>query len=621
MGKSPFQARPRHGCMNRFSDMGLATKLTIVVYSSFVIIFLFLTALMILSSQKNNEDEMRRQGQSFLQNGMSLLLEEMQYINGIAESIGLAKDIQTMMNNNNSGTDLPVLSDTLSVVQKQRYVVSIVVYNRSGYVLDYFSIDGSSGPVAQSVENPLHPLFKLMNENKAYEWQYLPCNSHSFMLNDNSPKLCLWRRVLSTKTMDVIGSVAVCIDVRKLIDAGPRPGSAYQSIIIINDKNEEVFNKTGLSLDPSIIANLNSLNYSTYSGADSIQIGNTLYLVFSARVANTSFRLLHLVPNKISWVISGLNVYIISAVALFIMLLLPLYNYLSKSITKPLKKLILSMDSFSQGHSTQQVRFHHQDEVGILGCVFDSMLSENKKLINSNYILKLKEKEAALESLQSQMKPHFLYNVLNSIQWLALKSHNNEVADLIYSLGKMFQLSMNAKTGMTSIGQEIDMIQNYLKLQKKCRQRHFDYTVSIAEKADEVSIPRFCIQPIVENSIVHGVENCYRKVLISIRVFFSDDKQSLTIVVSDNGPGISPELLRFLPDHLSDAGLDKSKDSNRLAIKNIYERLVLLYENHFDFNITSVPYVKTTTSITIPSNFNNNINLERLNNNVQDSPN
>src|SRR5690606_16582706 len=122
----------------------------------------------------------------------SLLLEEMQYIKGIGEYISLTKDIQQEIHDSNRGIKPLTQSDTLSVVQKQRFVVSVVTYNLRGQVVDYFALDSSSGPVAQPVDDPGHPIYNIINENKAYVWQYIPDKSQSFMLRDYSPKLCIW---------------------------------------------------------------------------------------------------------------------------------------------------------------------------------------------------------------------------------------------------------------------------------------------------------------------------------------------------------------------------------------------------------------------------------------------
>lgn len=583
---------------DRFSNLSIATKLMIVIYSGIFAIFLFLAALMIFLSYKSNIADQKRQGQEFLNSGRNIIREEMQYISGIADYLVLASDIQLMMIDSNNDRPPAISSETLAAVSSQKYAVSIIAYDRTGRVVDYSSIDGSSDPLDQPVDQPLHPLNRLMSEGKTFEWQYIGTDNGSFMKQDFSPKLCLWQRVQSSKDRSIIGAIAISVDVRKLLDVGPHLGPAYQSIVIINEKDEEVFNKTGLSLDKDIIAMLNTLNPLI---DNQVSIGNAQYWAFLSRVANTDLKLLYLVPSwGIQQDISAFAVYTIVAMALFMLLLIPLFLFITKSVTKPLKKLTESMVNFSQGDFASHVDFHYSDEVGHLGKVFNAMVSENKRLIDSNYVLKLKEREAELAALQSQMNPHFLYNVVNSIQWLAVKNQDKEVADLVYSLGRIFRFSLGVKQKMSTVRQEVELLYNYLKLQKQCYGNRFEYAVNIENGVGEIYIPRLSIQPLVENSILHGVEDSSEKVTISVNVYLSEDGKMIHLEVADNGPGIAPEILVLLPDRYQLTDLDKKSSGNRFALKNISDRLKITYNDQYSFTLASIPYEKTIIKIVVP---------------------
>lgn len=587
--------------IQRFSNLSLATKLMLVICSGIFAIFIFLSALMLLLSHKNNIADQKRQGDEFLKSGLNIVREEMQYISGIADYMGLAQDIQTMITNSNHGKSEITESDTLAAVSSLKYAVSIIVYDKNGQVLDYSSIDGSSGPLDQTISDPLHPLSSIMSEKKSFVWQYIPANEGSFMARDFSPKLCLWKRVQSSKDRKTIGAVAVSVDVRKLLDIGPQLGPVYSSIIIVNEENEEVFNRTSISLDNDTISRLNNLG--SASGAQ-VTIANNNYWSFSARIANTDLRLFYLLPFlDFRWDISSFAVYTIVAMALFMSLLIPLFLFISKSITKPLNKLTISMENFAHGDFASRVNFHHHDEVGRLGDVFNSMVEENQRLINSNYVLKLKEKEAELATLHSQINPHFLYNVVNSIQWLAMKNHDQEVAGLIYSFGRIFQSILGTKQKMSTVRQEVELLHNYLKLQKQCYGNHFDYKISVENGVGEIYIPKLSLQPLVENSIVHGVHGAQsrqEKIKIRVNIYLSPDGKMINLEVFDNGPGIKPEILALLPDRLPSPGLGEKSQGNRLAMKNISERLKHTYNGQHTFTIESIPYEKTLVKIVIP---------------------
>ncbi len=602
MPSSPFGIyKTKINALQRFSNLSLATKLMLVICSGIFAIFIFLSALMLFLSQKNNIADQKRQGEEFLKSGLNIVREEMQYISGIADYLGLAQDIQTMITNSNLGKSASTESNTLAAVSSLKYAVSIIVYNRNGQVINYSSIDGSCGPLDQAVTDPFHPLSSIMSEEKGFVWQYIPANEGSFMERDFSPKLCLWKRVQNSKDKKTIGAVAISVDVRKLLDIGPHLGPAYGSIIIVNEKNEEVFNKTKISLDNDTISRLNSLGSAT---GTQVTINNNHYWSFSARVANTDLRLFYLLPLwEFGWDISSFAVYTIVAMALFLSLLIPLFLFITKSIVKPLNKLTISMENFAHGDFASRVNFRHHDEVGRLGNVFNSMVEENQTLINSNYVLKLKEKEAELAALQSQINPHFLYNVVNSLQWLAMKNHDQEVADLIYSLGRIFRFSLGTKQKMSTVRQEVELLYNYLKLQKQCYGNHFEYKISVENGVGEIYIPRLSLQPLVENSIAHGVhgaESRQEKIEIRVNVYLSSDGEMINLEVFDNGPGIKPEILVLLPDKLPPPAAGEKSQGNRLAMKNISDRLKHTYNGQYSFTIESIPYEKTLMKIVIP---------------------
>lgn len=437
-----------------------------------------------------------------------------------------------------------------------------------------------------------------MEQEKTFAWQYIGDGDNAFMEQDNSPKLTLWQSVRNSKDRNTIGALAISVDVRKLLAAGPRLGPAYRSMILLNEKNEEVFNRTGIPLGRDDIAMLNDLSPTV---DHRVLIGGVEYWAFISRVANTNLKLVYLLARRgIPWDINSFAVFTIVAVGLFTLLLYPLFLFITKSVIKPLKKLMMAMEGFSRGDSTSRVDFRYSDEVGRLGKVFNAMVRENQRLISSNYVLKLKEKEAELAYLQSQINPHFLNNVINSIQWLAVKNGDDEVADLILTLGKMFRSSLGHKRKKSTVRQEIELLNNYLKLQKQCFGSRFDYSISIQDGVGEMNIPRLSIQPLVENSILHGVEKSFSKVCILVHVYLSADEKMIHIEVSDDGPGIAPEILALLPDTYQSADADGGSRGNKLALKNISDRLKIRYDDQYSFVIESTPYVETIVKITIP---------------------
>ena len=219
------------------------------------------------------------------------------------------------------------------------------------------------------------------------------------------------------------------------------------------------------------------------------------------------------------------------------------------------------------------------------------MVLDNERLRISEYELRLKNKDAELALMQTQINPHFLYNMLNAIQWQALKSGNKEIADIAYSMAQVFRISLNRGKGMISVRQEKDLLSYYLSLQKYRLGKKINSDIYFQEGILDCQIPKLILQPLAENSIVHGMaKSASLDLVISVSASLSEDGQHLHFVVVDNGCGIPTQVLQYLPDRTIPPSVDDDKNvqhSSRFAIKNIYERLQLIYGDGFTFRISS----------------------------------
>lgn len=190
---------------------------------------------------------------------------------------------------------------------------------------------------------------------------------------------------------------------------------------------------------------------------------------------------------------------------------------LSNMITKPLMKLSRSMRKLQTGDFTQRVHFTGQDEIGELGAGYNAMVRRVKALIDDVYATQLKQKEAELKTLQAQISPHFLYNTLNTISWSAEKKGEKDIADMVYSLAQVFRLSLNDGKDFFSIEREMELVRNYLFLQKSRFMNRFDFSIEIDEEVRSAMIPKLIVQPLAENAIIHGIEPLDGNGFITIR--------------------------------------------------------------------------------------------------------
>ena len=267
---------------------------------------------------------------------------------------------------------------------------------------------------------------------------------------------------------------------------------------------------------------------------------------------------------------------------------------IAKIITNPVKTLILSMKQLQRGDFTQRVNFSGNDEIGQLGYWYDTMVKRVKTLIDDVYTSHLKQKEAELKTLQSQINPHFLYNTLNMISWTAMQKNERDIAEMVHSLSQVFRLSLNNGQDNVTLLQEVELIENYLFLQKKRFTTRFHFSIHLDEDIRHIQVPKLLLQPLVENAIIHAIEPLEGSGMITVSCY--TDGEWIVLEVVDNGKGMPPERVNQI---LSNAkSVTSSTEHSGLALSNIRERLNLYFERT-EFQVESTLGLGTRIQIRI----------------------
>lgn len=263
-------------------------------------------------------------------------------------------------------------------------------------------------------------------------------------------------------------------------------------------------------------------------------------------------------------------------------------------ITSPITKMVQLMKRAQNGDL--QVRFNakYNDEIGVLGKSFNNMLQGIQNLmdqVNEERQLKV---EAELRALQAQINPHFLYNTLDSIYWTARFGDSNDAAEMAASLADLFRLSLNKGSDITTVEKEIEHVKSYLKIEKLRFGEKFDYEIKADESLLSLPMPKLILQPLVENSILHGLYEKDEKGYIHVSVY--KDDVNLILAVTDNGIGMDVEEL--------ERGLFEVKvhdrKSNGYALSNVYKRIKMRYGDTGRMEFFSQPNVDTTVRVIIP---------------------
>jgi sensor histidine kinase YesM len=259
----------------------------------------------------------------------------------------------------------------------------------------------------------------------------------------------------------------------------------------------------------------------------------------------------------------------------------------------PLRRLRKAMRKVGEGEWSSRVPEETSDEIGQIASEFNLMVEQIRVLINK---LQHEEREKAklyYESLLAQINPHFLFNTISSIKWTAVISQAHHVAGLLTSLGKILEMSTSRIEDLIMLEQEIDYVEHYMNLQYARFGKRVKLTVDVPESLMEAIIPKFIIQTLVENAIIHGFEQHGRRGDITIRAHAEGTR--LFIFVEDNGLGVSPE-------RLLDIAADKSENRriSGLGIRNVKDRLKWIYGQRFGVMFASEEMKSTIVRIVLP---------------------
>ena len=236
-----------------------------------------------------------------------------------------------------------------------------------------------------------------------------------------------------------------------------------------------------------------------------------------------------------------------------------------------------------------------EDELAQIGLSFNTMCSNLDEYIKKVYLLEIRQKKAELTALQSQVNPHFLYNTLEVIRIMAVKRGAADVGNAIYIMATLFRNTVKKKT-IISITDEIEQCELYLKLFSLRYEGTFTFSVDLEDAILNFGIPKFSLQPIIENYIVHGIKHESTGNSISIKGFRQEE--DIIFIVRDNGKGIEKENLNALERALQNSEVSPSTS---IGLTNVNDRLKIIYGDQYGIHIESEIDVGTAVFIKIPA--------------------
>lgn len=307
-----------------------------------------------------------------------------------------------------------------------------------------------------------------------------------------------------------------------------------------------------------------------------------------------------------------LEYYAVFMIALSIVIALVMAYSIYTSIAAPMRKLARGMRAMTSGNLDVRLNSTRQDEFGIVTHLFNHMASQQQHLIHDHYEQSLRLANTELKLLQSQIHPHFLYNTLDSIYWMAQHAEAEDISEMVLHLSRFFRLSLSKGKDVITVKDCLEHLHAYIRIQQIRFLDLFHMEYDIEQRAEELPLVKLLVQPIVENAIIHGLEKSSQQaemlLRIVVRVEEDTEGRRLTIRVIDSGTGMTEDMRAQLQAELS-AVLRQPTEHGVVAsdrtgagygLRNVAARIRLNYGQNANIHIDSVWGGGTTVTLVLP---------------------
>ncbi|MDD3278215.1 MAG: sensor histidine kinase [Lachnospiraceae bacterium] len=308
---------------------------------------------------------------------------------------------------------------------------------------------------------------------------------------------------------------------------------------------------------------------------------------------------LHSLKPQLSQMSTQRNI-LLGGMLFLYMIVVFIINTLVKAILKQFYMTLTTMRQVQKGDLSVRIRHCSEDEMGELGMQFNVMLDSIQRLMEENINREVLAKNSEIRALQNQINSHFIYNVLESIKMMAEIDEKYEISDAVTSLGKLLRYSMKWTSPVVSVEDEIDYIVNYLDLINLRFDYRIQLSLNIPEQIYKSQIPKMSLQPIIENAIVHGIEELAEDATIYIKAEIAGEE--LKISVTDSGKGMTPEEVETLEKKIEGRMEVSGGSGHGIGLKNVQDRINMSFGSQYGLKVISKKDCYTKVTMTVPKN-------------------
>lgn len=496
------------------------------------------------------------------------------------------------MNSYDRGKVVSQEVDNSLLLEMQSEVRNCMVYSR----VQNCKVYGSRASMMQQASREVWYLQERAMEDDWFSY---------FALKDSEPILSLVKDIEALDTEHLsrsqLGIIKLDVAMKRLFVPAATGGdeSATYDVIVYKNEGEDarILYQTVKNNGNEILKKYWEDTVTEKDGVNSNGQIST-YTVDGQTLEDYGLNLLFLFDNQDSW---QKRVEIIEAILPLLLLLIVtvtgLIYWYSKDFSSRVELLVQKFRCAETGDLSVGEEIGGSDEIAVLDQQFNRMLKKLDQLIKTSYVQELENKEAQLKNLQLQINPHFLYNTLETISSIAAVKQVFVVCDICGKLGEIFRYSLGKDYGeMVPLEQEMKHIKNYMFIQEIRHGDRLQVFYNIDVDAMHVYIPRFILQPIVENAISHGLGNLTSVGTLEISAF--EKKDRLYIQIGDDGEGMEAEKVAEIVRFINTAKPVEGKKN--IGIRNVNQRIKLACGEQYGITIESTPYQGSRFTIQLP---------------------
>lgn len=415
-----------------------------------------------------------------------------------------------------------------------------------------------------------------------------------FYPDEQDPALLLSREIRSYSgtlfDLHYLGTIVIRVNIDKLV----RTSVAEEGELIMTSGTDVIY-PTRPNFSPASI----QADVSSGSGYFTREIEGHTYFIAYNRSANTGWTYINATPfNQAFRQIIFIKELVIIVFGIIFAVAILLGIRFSRGLTKPIESLIARMKLAEKGNFAeanvlpQDAAPVAMDELGLLHRTFRLMVERINVLITENYANRLLVKETEFKALQAQINPHFLYNTLESVNWLAKINKQTQISDMVQALAFLLRNSVSLKEPILSLRDELEIVKNYITIQKFRFEERLEFSMNVPDEDLERKLPKLSLQPLLENAIHYALEPSVEPCRITL--YTRRDRHAFCVIVEDDGPGIAPDTI----DRLRSGSLQTT--GNGIGMLNIDERIKLAFGDNYGLSIESAPGLGARIILSLP---------------------